>query len=141
MTVPNALKLVVSCLCLGGILGIGGCKADTSPIGGQYDEVSRYPNITLSQGTLQEALGFQEPIVSRTADNFMHVSLPVRARSNEELLIEYRVIWLDASLQPLRPETAWVPLRLEPRQPYNITVQSTTPLATNYNLQFRWSRP
>lgn len=134
-------KAIVASACLSVPLVIGGCKADTSPIGAKYDEVGRYPNITLSQPSLQEALGFQEPIVTRTPENLMRVSVPVRARSDEELHVEYKPVWLDANLQPISPEMSWTPLRLEPRQPATITVQSTSPAAVNYNLQFRWSRP
>ena len=71
----------------------------------------------------------------------VQVSVPVRARSNDELHVEYRVVWLDPNLQPIRPEGSWKALRLEPRQPYTVTETASSPAATNYNLQFRWSRP
>ena len=136
------MKRLFAAMSLAAALAIaGGCKSDTSVVGAQYDEVARYPNVTLSQPSLSDALGFQEPIVTRNANNIMQVSIPVRARSNDELHVEYRVIWLDPNLQPLRPEMSWKPLRLEPRQPYTITETASTTSATNYNLQLRWSRP
>ena len=127
--------------CVAAAMLFAGCKSDTSVVAGDYDDVARYPNVTLSQPSLRDALGFQEPIVTRNDNNLMQVTVPVRARSNDELHVEYRVVWMDANLQPLRPEMSWTPLRMEPRQPHNITVQATSPAAAKYNLQFRWSRP
>ncbi|MBI1369584.1 MAG: DUF1425 domain-containing protein [Planctomycetes bacterium] len=120
---------------------VGGCNSDTSVIGGTYDEARAYPKITLSQDTLQPALGFQEPVVTRTSTNLMSVTVPVRARSNEDLNVEYRIIWFDANHQPIRPEGSWMTVRLEPRQPTSITVTSSSTDAVDYNLQFRWARP
>ena len=135
------MKIAIAAVLAAGLAGLGACHRDTSVVGAQYDEVARYPNITLSQPSLSDALGFQEPIVTRNANNIMQVSVPVRARSNDELHVEYRVVWLDPNLQPIRPEGSWKALRLEPRQPYTVTETASSPAATNYNLQFRWSRP
>jgi len=135
----KTLSLTIVTLLAG--LTLAGCNTDTSVIGAEYDDARSYPNITLSQPTLGDALGFQDPKVTRTENDLMHVSLPVRARSNEELHVEYMVTWFDAEGQPLRPRTSWNTLRLEPRQPSYIAVTSTSSEAVNYNLQFRWARP
>ena len=119
---------------------LAGCRYDTRPISGGPDEVVNYPDISLSEDTLQHALGFQQPIVSRTSGNLLQVTLPVRGKSNEQLQVEYKVIWFDASGQPLRPDVGWVPLRLEPRQPTSITVNSTSSDAVRFNIQWRWTR-
>ncbi|MEX2673710.1 MAG: DUF1425 domain-containing protein [Phycisphaeraceae bacterium] len=117
-----------------------GCQS-TAIVPGQYDDAAVYPNVTLSQDSLQKALGFQEPALSRTENDLMRVTVPVRARSNEMLNIEYRVIWLDRDGAPVRPEMIWTPLRLEPRQPQYVSAAASSPAATNYNIQFRWGRP
>ena len=123
-----------------GIFAVG-CNTDTSVIGGKYDSARSYPNITLSQPALADALGFQEPSVTRTANNLMRVTLPVRALSNEDLHVEYKVNWFDGAGQPILPDTSWATLRLEPRQPAYVAVTSSSPDAINYNIQFRWARP
>lgn len=123
------------------IAACSGCRSDTAPIPASNDEALSYPQITLSQRSLQGALGFQKPVVTQTGDNLMQVTVPVRARSNQELHVEYKVVWLDASGRPVPPDLSWRPLRLEPRQPHNIIVNATSPKATDYNMQFRWSRP
>jgi uncharacterized protein YcfL len=140
MKIPRISRLLAAGLIATCLLSVG-CNTDTSVIGGEYDTARSYPNITLSQPTLADALGFQEPSVTRTPNNLMHVTLPVRALSNQELHVEYKVNWFDAAGQPILPETSWVSLRLEPRQPTYVAVTSSSPDATNYNLQFRWARP
>jgi uncharacterized protein YcfL len=119
----------------------GGCHSDTSPIGAQSDPYTTYPNITLSQPSLTEAVKFQSPVLSRTANNNMQVTVPVRGASNETLHLEYRVIWFDAVHRPLSPEMSWTPIRLEPRQPQQLTAASSSSDAVDYNLQVRWGKP
>jgi len=118
-----------------------GCQSDTAPIEAQTDETNAYPRISLSQRSLEKAIGFQEPIVTRSQNGLMRVTVPVRARSNEDLHIEYRVLWFDASGQPITPATGWTPVRLEPRQPQQIVAMSSSAAAADYNMQVRWSRP
>ncbi|MDH3584511.1 MAG: DUF1425 domain-containing protein [Phycisphaerae bacterium] len=113
----------------------------TDPVGAAYDDVRAYPNITLSEPSLQPALGFQEPVVTRTPGGLLQVHVPVRARSGEELYLEHKVVWLDDRGVPVPPASSWVPLRLEPRQPTHVRAAATSDAAVNYNLQFRWGRP
>ena len=120
---------------------LGGCYQNTAVVPGRYDSARSYPNVTLAQDTLQEALGFQEPEVTRTRNDLMRVTVPVRARSDETLYVEYRVIWLDEEGQPIGPEMTWAPLRLSPRVPEYVSATSSSERAENYSFQFRWSRP
>lgn len=131
----------VFALCALAACFVAGCRSDTSPIGAQSDPHTTYPNITLSQPSLTEAVKFQTPVLSRTANNNMQVTVPVRAASNETLHVEYRVIWFDAGHRALSPEMSWTPLRLEPRQPQQLTVASSSADAVDYNLQMRWGKP
>ena len=121
--------------------GLTGCYTDTAPIGADVDDAIDYPQITLSQRSLEAALAFQKPVVTRIDGDLLRVTVPVRARSNETLHVEYKVVWLDVSGNPVPPDLIWTPLRLEPRQPHNVVVNSTSPQATDFNMQFRWSKP
>ncbi len=137
MTNKPAKKLLAAALL--GVLTLGtvGC---TDPIAGKGDPFIEYPGVTLSEDSLKEKLGFQKPIISRVDNNLMRVTLPVRARSTEELHVEYKVVWMDEAGIPLRPEGSWTPLTLEKRQPTAITVNATSSDATKFNIQWRWSR-
>lgn len=134
------MRVIGAVMVAAGLSVAVGC-ADTGVVGGKYDEARAYPSITLSQPSLQDALGFQEATVTRTANNLLKVTQPVRAQSNDQLSIEYRAVWFDQSGQPIPPESSWKSVRLEPRQPAYITVMSSSPDAVRYNLQFRWARP
>ncbi|MBI1373836.1 MAG: DUF1425 domain-containing protein [Phycisphaera sp.] len=118
---------------------MAGCSTD--PIEAKWDNVQAYPRISLSQKSLEKALGFQQPTVTRTNNDLMRVSVPIRARSNNELFIEYRVLLFDEAGQPITPATGWIPVRLEPRQPQYIQFTASSPRAKDYNMQVRWSRP
>lgn len=118
---------------------VSGCS--TSPVSGLPDEQQVYPNITLSESSLRGKLGLNAPTVTRTANNMMQVTQPIRARANEALLIEYRFVFLDAQNRPLQPLQSWTSKRLEPRQPDYIAASSTSTDAIDYNIQIRWSKP
>lgn len=119
---------------------VTGC-ASTDVVAGRYDTADHYPNVTLSERSLQDALGFQEPVISQTPSGLMRVTIPLRARSNDELHLEYRFVWLDDEGAPVQPEMNWRPLRLEPRQPQYVSASASSAAAENYNFQVRWGRP
>jgi uncharacterized protein YcfL len=119
---------------------LAGCKADTGPIGPISDEALTYPQLTLSDRSLQKKVGFQKPVVSQTGDGLLHVTVPLRARTDEPVLLEYKPVWLDKSGRPVPPELSWRHMRLEPRQPANIVVNATSKEATDFNIQFRPAR-
>ena len=127
---------LVACLAV----PLAGCAA-TGPIPAQYDEARHYPNISLSQQSLSRALGFQDPIVTRTRNDLLHVTVPMRSRSNDTLHVDHRVIWLDKEGRPIPPEMSWAPLRLDPRQPHRLVATATSREAEDYNIQMRWSLP
>lgn len=115
-----------------------GC--DTGPIAARMDSTSTYPEVSLSQESLRDALAFLPPVVGRVDNGLLRVTVPVRSKADEALHVEYRVTWFDATGQALDPEMTWAPLRLEPRQPASVTVTATSDLAARYNVQFRWGK-
>jgi uncharacterized protein YcfL len=133
------MRRLSCCVALWGV-SLAGC-ADTGVIGAKTDEAATYPNLTLSQPSLSQAVRFHPPQVSRTAAGNLLVVVPLRAASNETLHLEYRAVWFDAQHRPIPPEMTWAPLRLEPRQPQQLSVNSSSSDAVDYNLQFRWGKP
>jgi uncharacterized protein YcfL len=136
VSIQRSMVLVVGIVAAG---LVSGCN--TAPVAGQPDEAQVYPNITLSQSSLQGKLGFNTPSITRTANNMMQVAQPIRARANEALFIEYRFVFLDAQKRPLQPLQSWTSKRLEPRQPDFITGSSTSTDAIDYSIQLRWGKP
>lgn len=119
---------------------LAGCQ-NTSPVAGAPDEAQVYPKVTLSQASLQAALGFNTPTVTRSANDLMVVSYPVRARAEEALFIEYKFVWFDVNHRPIRPYMTWKAKRLEPRQPDYLEGSATSADAVDYNIQVRWGKP
>ena len=115
-----------------------GCQADTEPIAGSPDDAAFYPKVTLSNRSLQEALGVSAPIQAKTETGNVKVMLPVRARTSNASHIEYRIVWFDASGQAIRPQMEWKPKRLEQKQPEQLTFLATSADAVDYNIQIRW---
>jgi uncharacterized protein YcfL len=136
-TVTRSNRCLMLAICAA---ALAGCHADKPPIGGINDKPGPFPNITLNQQSLQDALRFQTPIVSRTANNNMHVALPLRADSDDTLHIEYRAVWYDAAGREIPPAMSWAPMRLDPRQAAQISVVSTSDAAVDYNIQLRWGK-
>jgi uncharacterized protein YcfL len=132
-----SLRRFAPVVLIAAFIALVGC---TAPIAAKNDEVKAYPEITLSQRSLERQLGFQPPTVARVSNNLLQVTVPVRAKTDHEMNVEYKVVWFDIIGQVIKPETGWVPLRLEPRQPQTVTVQSTSEDAVRYNLQFRVGR-
>lgn len=136
-----AASVMTAGLVAGIVVGLAGCAPDTGVVGARVDQVSDYPNVTLSQPSLSQAVGFQPPSVAETESGLMRVSLPLRAKSNETLHVEHRVIWYDKGGHPIPPEMSWKPVRLEPRQPQNLSYTATSTEAADYSVQLRWGRP
>ncbi len=79
------------------------------------------------------------PVATRDdAGNLLEVTVPIRAATDLRLYIEYRVTFFDANHQPLGNSTTWFPKTLEPNIPDSITVKSVTPLARDFQVDFRY---
>jgi uncharacterized protein YcfL len=122
------------------LLCLVGCKGYYGPIGPTYESVSTYPKITLSQGSLAEAIRVGEPTLATVANDLLQLNVPIRAHSDDQLHVEYRVVWKDKTGKPIAPQSVWTGIKLAPRQPQNLIATSTSKEAVDYNLQLRWSR-
>jgi len=118
----------------------GGCQSDTEPIPGSPDDTDLYPRVTMTDRDVQEGVGVNEPIESRTDLGNLMVTLPIRARTSDDAHIDYRIIWLDAQGRSIRPEMSWRYKRLEPKQPERLTFTASSPEAVDYNIQIRYGR-
>ena len=134
------MKATLSLAAVAVVAVFGAACASTDVVPGQYDTAIVYPNITLQSPELQRSLGFQEPVVSETESGLMRVTVPVRSRRNQEIHLQYKVIWLDADGNPIRPEMNWRYRRMEPLQPAYLSASATSETAENYNMQIRWGR-
>lgn len=116
------------------MLFIAGCD---KPIEPRYESASTYGKLTLSDTRLQDQLVFDDPVLTRNEVGLLRFTQLVRERKGHSLWIEYRLIWLDESGQPINPQMTWRAKRLESGQPEYLTATATNKRAIDYRLEVR----
>ncbi len=90
------------------ILALAACSK--APYAGEPDPVPRgqYPNVTVEDDRLADALVFSAPVVDRgDATRPMSVSQPGRNTSDRTVHVQYRFEFFEASGKPLRTNLGW----------------------------------
>ena len=121
---------------------IAGCS-DTPKAPVQAREDAYLPDqVQLVDEGLRGRTAFGAPIVSRDpSGGLAFVTVPVRAATNRPLDIEYRATFFDPNGQPLPGSpTTWFPRRLAPNVFDRITVNSTSPRAADFQIDFRYAK-
>jgi hypothetical protein len=128
-------RLIASSIVLVSLLA--GCVKP--PIEGRLDP---YPaqQIHFASKMLKDETAVGTPVVSRDVEgNILYVTVPVRAATNKELHVDYRVTFFDPSRQELW-QTGWFTRTLAPNIPDNITVNSPGPRAADFQVDFRYAQ-
>jgi hypothetical protein len=124
----------IACIFLVGTAFLTGCEKP--PITPQAE---LYPagQIHLSSDELQSLTAVGTPQVTRDpVGNLVIVSVPIRAATDKRLYVDYRVHFFDKDRIELY-QTSWLPKELEPNTPDQVRVESTTPRATDFQIDFR----
>lgn len=89
---------------------------------------------------LRDETAVGTPTVSRDdTGNILYVTLPVRAATNKELHVDYRVTFFDKNQQMLN-QTGWFTHTFPPNIPDTITVNSLGPRAADFQVDFRYAQ-
>lgn len=97
--------------------------------------------IQLADEDLRRNTRFEQPRVTRDAAGLLFVTIPLRATINETLHVQYRTTFLDENGQPLPGSpTTWFDKTLNPRVFESVTVNSTSPRATDFIVDVRYAR-
>ncbi len=108
------------------------------PMEGRRDPYG-HTQIHFADRDLRNHTAIDTPIVTRDdSGNLLHVTVPIRATTDLRLYVEYRVTFFDANGQPL-PSTTWFPKTLEPNIPDRIQVNSVSPQAKDFQIDFRYA--
>jgi Protein of unknown function (DUF1425) len=101
-----------------------------------------YPReqVHLASNDLRSRTAVDTPQVRRDDAGLLYVTVPIRAASDLQLYIDYRVTFFDQDGRPLGEPTGWIPKTLTPRVPDQIMVNSTTPLAKDFQVDIRYSQ-
>jgi hypothetical protein len=76
--------------------------------------------------------------VSRDDAGLLFVNVPIRATTDLKLYVDYRVTFFDRNGQPLN-QTGWMQKTLAPNIPDQITVNSSSSRAADFQMDLRYS--
>jgi hypothetical protein len=129
------MKYALGLLCISFVVGCG----VHPPIQGRQDPYAR-GQIHFNKDDLRTQTAVDTPIVSRDdAGDIVHVTVPIRSAIDKRLYVDYRVSFFDKSGQLLN-QTGWMTKTLEMNTPDQITVNSMSPRAADFQVDFRWAR-
>lgn len=120
------------------LLLAAGCRV-SPPIEGRNDPYLP-SQVNLTEKDLRASTTIGTPVVSRDGAGLLHVQVPVRATSDKQLYVEYRVSFVDSNGMALPGSTAWFSKTLSPNVPDSIQFNSTSPRAANFHVDLRWAR-
>jgi uncharacterized protein YcfL len=129
------MKYLIALFCLALLVGCG----VHPPIQGRQDPYAR-GQIHFSKDDLRTQTAVDAPQVARDdSGDILHVTVPIRSAINKRLYVDYRVSFFDKSGQLLN-QTGWMTKTLEMNTPDQITVNSMSPRAADFQVDFRWAR-
>lgn len=96
--------------------------------------------VNITEDDLRTGTALGAAVVTRDESGLLHVQVPVRATSNKQLYVQYRVSFVDANGMLLPGPTAWFDKTLAPNVPDSIQFNSTNARAANFHMDLRWAR-
>jgi hypothetical protein len=130
--------ILVSALALP-ILSIGCADTVKEPILARQDPYQR-EQVHIASMDLRRHTAIEAPIMTRDDAGILFVTVPIRATTNRELYVDYRVTFFDRNGQPVYPQTSWLSKTLAPNVPDQITFNSTTNRVTDFQMDLRYSK-
>lgn len=119
------------------LIAVTGCGV-RPPIEGRLDPYSP-KQVHFDSISLKDETAVGEPAVSRDENGYVYVTVPIRSETNKELHIDYRVTFFDRNRQQLS-QTGWFTKDLSPKVPDQIMVNSMSPRAEDFQIDFRWAK-
>lgn len=123
-------------------LAVGGCRTSTLPPAAQGDVVAsaNYPRVVVLDG-LQPFVAIAEPRVTKSPEDPLRVTVPVRAvTEHEELNVQYRFEFLDELGRPIEPSMSWRYERLPSKAQRFFEGNALDQRATDWRLEIRPAR-
>ena len=115
-----------------------GCSDVKAPISARQDPYSPQ-QIHLASDDLRHHTALDAPHVWRDDGGLLHVTVPIRAATDKQLYIDYRATFFDRDRLPIS-EAGWTRKTLAPNVPDQFSVNSTSPLAQDFQIDIRYSK-
>ena len=120
-----------------GLILSAGCGV-RPPIEGRLDPYEAR-QVHFDSSSLKHETAVGQPTVARDENGYLYVTVPIRSETSKELHVDYRVTWFDQNRQPLN-QTGWFTKDLSPKVPDQIMVNSMSPRAADFQIDFRWAK-
>ena len=120
-------------------LTVVGCNSVKAPIEGRQDPYTP-SQVMFTSKDLKNHTAIDAPRVARDdSGGILHVTLPIRAATNMQLYIDYRVSFFDRNGQLIN-QTAWFNKTLAPNVPDQLTANSMSPRAADFQFDLRYAK-
>lgn len=119
-------------------LVLWGCNPVPLPIEGREDPYGRR-QIMFDSDDLRDNTSVGRPQASRDEAGILFITVPITATTRRPLDVEYRATFYDGT-GATTSQTTWFRKRLTPRVSDSISVNSTTPRAVDFQIDFRKAR-
>jgi uncharacterized protein YcfL len=108
------------------------------PVEGRNDPYQA-TQVHFQNDELRRDTAVSQPVATRDQSGLLFVTVPIRNATDIRLYVDYRVTWFDENRQVIS-ETSWFSKTLEARTPDQVSVNSTSPKAANFQVDFRYSK-
>src|SRR5687768_12558925 len=130
-------RRLASALLVLGLVVVSGCVKP--PIEGRQDPYAA-PQIAFASKDLARNTAVDTPSISRDeAGGILHITVPIRAATNQQLYVDYRTTFFDRNGQQIS-QTGWTRKTLAPNVPDRIVINSMGPSAADFQLDLRYSK-
>ncbi len=116
-----------------------GCNETVKPTIQGRNDPYQPQQMHFASEELRRDTAINQPILARDDAGNLFVTIPIRSAIDKTLYVDYRVTFFDRNNQPIN-QTSWFTKTLEANTPDRITVNSTTPRAADFQVDFRYAR-
>jgi hypothetical protein len=132
----RALKTNLTLLTVGLTLTAAACTPRVRGPVEPREDVAGSPQIQVADRELRDRIAVRRPIVSQDEAGLLYVTVPVRNTTRRQLTIEYQAVFFDRNQVPIQ-ETTWFPRTMTPHTQQNISVNSTSNRADDFQINIR----
>jgi uncharacterized protein YcfL len=119
-------------------LALAACNPVPPPVEGREDPYGRR-QIMFDSPELQNNTSVGAPQPTRDENGILHVAVPITATTSKPLNVEYRGTFYDGAGGVVN-QTTWFRKRLTPRTTDSVSLNSTSPRAADFQIDFREAR-
>ena len=119
------------------ILALAGCNSELTPAVAHADKFTADHVVFSGQDDLASHVAIGNIIRTFDSSGILHVTVPARATTPNDLYVDYRFTYFDENHNPVDTPTAWQTQTLHSDIFEYIQANSSTPRARDFQIDFR----